>query len=85
MRHGAFPAISVNKDVIVISDSSPPGHSGRRRLPVIWQHEAAATPYARRTENVKNTGYCPQIAEMHMKRMISVSPNSFYLPILEKS
>ena len=44
MRNGAFPAVSVNKDVIVVSDSYPPGHSGRRRLPVIWQQEAAATP-----------------------------------------
>ena len=56
MRNGAFPAISINKDVIVINDSSPPRHSGRRRLPVIWQHEAAATPYGehRGTQNAKN-------------------------------
>ena len=29
--------LSVNKDVTVISDSSPSGHSGRRKLPVLEQ------------------------------------------------
>ena len=31
LRHG----ISTNKDVTVIGDSSPPGHSRRKRTPVI--------------------------------------------------
>ena len=33
MRNGVFPAISIDKGVTVISDSSPPGHSGRSRIP----------------------------------------------------
>lgn len=44
MRNGAFPAISINKAVAVLRDSSPPGHSGRR-IPAISSHEAAAIPY----------------------------------------
>ena len=31
MRNGVFPAILITKDVMVISDSSPPGCSGRKR------------------------------------------------------
>ena len=33
MRNGVFPAISIDKGVTVISDSSPPGHSERSRIP----------------------------------------------------
>ena len=33
LRNWLFPAIAVNRDVAVISASSPPGHSGRRRIP----------------------------------------------------
>ena len=43
-RNGVFPAISINKDVTVISNSSPPmwagepeEHSGRRRIPTTQQ------------------------------------------------
>ena len=32
----------------------------------------------------ENTGYWPQIAKMHIKRMISVSPDSCIFPYLEK-
>ena len=46
VRNGVFPAMSVNKDVTVISDSSPPGHSGRKRIPAnSGSPEAVATPY----------------------------------------
>ena len=45
-----------------------------------------ATPYGelRGSQDVKNTGYWPQIAEMHMKGMISVIPDSCILPYIEK-
>ena len=80
MRNGVFPAMSVNKDVTVISDSSPPGHSGRKRISAkSGSHEAVATPYGehRGTQDVKKTQDTdPRIAEMHMKGMISVSPDS---------
>ena len=48
--------------------------------------QAAATPYreSRGTQDAKNTGYWPQIAEMHMKGMISVSPDACILPYTEK-
>ena len=32
----------------------------------------------------KHTGYWPQITEMHMKGMISISPNSCIFPYIEK-
>ena len=58
VRNGVFPAMSVNKDVTVISDSSPPGHSGRKRIPAkAGSREAVATPYAEHcgTQDVKKT------------------------------
>ena len=80
VRNGVFPAMSVNKEVTVISDSSPPGHSGRKRISAkSGSHEAVATPYGehRGTQDVKKTQDTdPRIAEMHMKGMISVSPDS---------
>ena len=42
LRTGIFPVISINKDGTVIRI---PGHSGRRRVPAIRSHQAAATPY----------------------------------------
>jgi len=36
------------------------------------------------TQEVKNTRYWPQIAEMHVKRMISMSPDSCIFPYIEK-
>ena len=43
------------------------------------RHQMAATPCEsepQRSSGYENTGYRPQIAEMHMKGMISVSPGS---------
>ena len=56
MRNGVFPAISVNKDVTVISISSPPGHSGRTPS-CPGNHWDAATLYSEpwRTQDVKKT------------------------------
>ena len=44
VRNGVFPAISVNKDVTVIRDSSPPGHSGGRRPVPPGSHQTAMQP-----------------------------------------
>ena len=38
LKIAIFPVISINKDVTVISNSSAPGHSGRRRISVIDSH-----------------------------------------------
>ena len=35
--NGLLPAMSINKDITVISDSSPSGQIGRRTIPAIWQ------------------------------------------------
>ena len=45
MRNGIFSAISANKDVTVNINSSPPGHSRRRRPAWSGSHQTAATPY----------------------------------------
>lgn len=71
--------MSINKAVTVISDSSPPGQLGRRRIPApSGRIQAAAPPYSEHwgTWDAKNTGYWPQLAEMHMKETIAVSPDS---------
>ena len=73
-----FPAVSINKDVTVISNSSPPGHW----VPEISSHELEDSPYREPwgTQDVKNTGYWPQIAETHIRGMISASPDSCIFP-----
>ena len=56
LRNAVFPAVSVNKDVTIISDSSPPGQPGRRISAWSGNHQAVATPYGEnwRTQDVKN-------------------------------
>ena len=56
LRNGVLPAISVNNEVTVTSDPSPPGHPGRRTKARCVSPQAAATPYGepRRTQDVKN-------------------------------
>ena len=90
-----FPAISVNKDVTIINDFSlpnvkfwavraprkerntcPPGVIRLQPLPRVSTEELRMW---------KNPGYWPQIAEMHMKGMISVSPDSWIFPYIEKN
>ena len=49
--------------------------------------QAATTPYGEQgTKNMSNqtAGCWPQIAEMHVKGMISVSPDSCIFPYIEK-
>ena len=43
----------------------------------LWNFEGA--------QGVKNTGFWPQMAEMHVKGMISVSPGSCVFPIRRKA
>ena len=49
-------------------------------------HQTAATPNSEPWESsgFGNTGYRPQIAEVHIKRMISVSPDCCIFPCIEK-
>ena len=90
LRHGVFPATSVDKDVTVISGHNPPMWTLRalrkgnachlltirlQPLPMVSPKEAQDVS--------ENTGYWPQIAKMHMKGMISRSPVT-HLPIHRK-
>ena len=49
-------------------------------------HQTIATPYSEpwEAQDMKNTGYRPQIAEVYIKGMISVSPDSSIFPYIEK-
>ena len=85
MRNGIFAAISVKKkkkDVAVVSNCShcewwagePWGRSGRKEYLLSRNHQTAATPYGEPwgDSGCANTRFWPQIAEMHIKGMISV-------------
>ena len=84
VRIGIFPAISINKDVNIITDPSPPGQSGKRRIPRISSIRLQPLPTPWGAQDVKNTGYWPQITGMHTKGMISVSPDSRIFPYKAK-
>ena len=100
MRNGVFPAISVNKYVTVISDTCPqkckflsPRHNqeGEQYLPNMAAIRLQPLPMVSTEElkllkkkKKKKTGNWPQIAEMHMKEVISVSPDSCIFPYIEK-
>ena len=86
LRNAVFPAVSVNRAVTIISDSSPPGQSGRRISAWSGSHQAVATPYREnwRTHDVNNHRILAQIAEMNMKGVISVSPDSCVFPFVGK-
>ena len=91
VRNGVFPAISVNNTLTDISNYSPPTWAsepeetleGKEYQPSS-SHQTAATPYSESWGNsaCKNTRYWPQIAEVHIKAMISVSPDSYIFPCL---
>ena len=88
-----FPGISVNKRCNSHQQLPPPqkvrcepwGNSGRKEYLSSKRHQAAANPYSESqgSSEAKNTGYWPQIAEVHVKRMISVSPNSYIFPYID--
>ena len=93
VRTGIFPAISISKDVPVISGCSPPtwagelwGNPGRKEHLPSNSRPTAATPYGESWGNVgcESTRYWPQIAEERIKGMISVSSGSRILPHMEK-
>ena len=75
-RTGIFPALSVHKDVTVISYASPPGNSGRRKIPIFSSHQAATEPYNEPQGSSGCEKHKKLAAEMHMKGMISLSPDS---------
>ena len=82
MGTGMFPAISINKDITVVTDSSSPvwapeSKGTQEGKEYLWFHchQTAATPYLEPegAHDMKITGYWSQIAEIHMKGMIWVS------------
>jgi len=89
LRNGVFPATSVNKDVTVISDYNPPMWALRalrkentcHLLTIRLQPLPMVSPKEAHDAN-ENTGYWPQIAKMHIKGMISVSPDSCIFPYI---
>ena len=80
LRNGLFPAISINKDITVISDSSPSGQIGRRTILAIWQ--PPGSHYLRWAQDVKNTGHWPQIED---ERSDSSEPRLLHLPMHKKA
>ena len=85
LRTGIFPVISINKDGTVIRIPAPQGtQEGEESLPseaIRLQPLPTGSP---EELGVKNTGYWPQRAEMHMKGVTSVSPNPCIFPYIEK-
>ena len=58
---------------------------GKECLP-FSSHQSAATPYCepRAKAGNENTGYRPKVAEVHIIRVMSVSPDSCIAPYREK-
>ena len=87
---GIFPAISVHKDVAVISDFSPATwawETQERQEYLPSSSQPAATPYSEPWGNSEwgNIAYWPQLGEVHIKGMISVSPKLLASSHTEKS
>ena len=94
LRNGGFPAVLINKDVAGISDSGPPkvnfwAQRATRKNNACYlaalELQPLPTVSTEELSGCEHTGYWPQIAEMHMKGMISVSPDSGHLPIHRKA
>ena len=83
-------AISVNKGCCshqaITPDGEPWGDSGWKQMPAIKQSTTAGTPNGapRGDAGWESTGYLPQRAEMHIKWMISMSPNFCIFSYIEK-
>ena len=85
MRNGMFPAISIKKvsqspAIVATVDGelvSPEGSQEGENTchPVATRLQPLPLVSPEGTQDVK-TGYWPQITEQHIKRMISVSPDS---------
>ena len=84
LRNGIFPAISLNKGChrhqqLQPSNASPEGtQEGKKacRLAAIRQQPLPMVSPG--NSGFENTGYWPQITEVHIKGMISVNPDSFF-------
>ena len=94
LRNGGFPAVLINKDVAGISDSGPPkvnfwAQRATRKNNACYlaalELQPLPTVSTEELSGCEHTGYWLQIAEMHMKGMISVSPDSGHLPIHRKA
>ena len=88
--NGVF-AISIDNDITVIIYSGPPNVNPedvqKEQCLRSGSYQAATTPYGEQeTKDVKNqiAGFWLQIAEMYMKRNISVSPDSCIFSYTEK-
>ena len=89
-----FPAIPVNKDVTIISSCShrgwwagePWGNSRRKEYMPFGSHQAAVTPHGEPwgDSRCETSGNWPQIAEVHITRTSSLSPDSCIFPYIEK-
>ena len=94
LKNGVFAAILVKKNVLVTRDCSHHGwwagvpweSSGRKECLPSSSDQTAPTPYSEPwgSSGCENTGSWPQIAEIHTKGMISVSPDSCIFPHIEK-
>ena len=88
------PAISINKDVTAFSDSvfqmwiaKLRGPSRGRTILAIQQLPADIILYNKqelKDVNNQEVGCWPQIAEMHMKEIISVHPDTCIFPYIEE-
>ena len=93
VRNGAFPAISVNKDITVINNCSPmcapelKDTQEEKNICDLTTIRTAVTPYhePKGSQEVRNTDISPRTAEVNSKRMSSVSPDSFIFPSIAKS
>ena len=69
-----------------VNDGEPGGNSGRKEYLPSSSHQTAATPYREPWGNsgCEYTGYWPQTAKVHIKRMISVSLHFCIFPYTER-
>ena len=87
LRNAVFPAVSVNKDVTIISDSSSRGPSGRRISAWSGSHRAVATPYGEnwRTQDVKNHRILAPDSWHEYERNDFSEPRLLHFPIHRKA
>ena len=91
VSNGVFPTISVNKSVTAFSNSSPPSvnfwvQRAPKKNNTCYPAAIIHSPQwvSRGMGDVKNTGYWPQIAEMHIKSIILVNPDSCIFLYIKK-
>ena len=76
--------MSQSSAIAATSTVSPEGtQEGNREYLPSSSHQTAATLDGAASER-ENTRYWPQIAEVHIKGMMSVSPDSCIFPYVEK-